>query len=234
MNMKRVQLTLKSKSERGFTLIEILMVILLIAILAVVAITQYVDFTRDTREATIKENLAILRKGIATMYGTQRARCGITDDRYPHIEDVNANDITFNFVDGNVTVFDAATGDTESSGCDTAAEIDGTGVVRYPMVTKEADRKFVAKTIPINPYVLPGQGVTDAQMRTVFACVGDRNGNLQEDGCNQSAGFTCDGVLNYSAGLIDAYGWCYNPRNGEIWANTGLSNGNGNGVEWKF
>ena len=78
----------------GFTLIEVLMVILLIAILAYMGITQFTNFAADARNATLKANLQILRRGISTQNAQMRLRCGYTGTAFPAMAVISANDIT--------------------------------------------------------------------------------------------------------------------------------------------
>lgn len=114
----------RANSKRsGFTLIEVLMAVLLIAILATIAITQFTNFARDTRNATTKENLGILRNAIQKHFATMRLRCGITNSAYPPLAAVNGNDIT-----------------TSATVCTTTA------------VPENSDRYFVSGGIPENPW----------------------------------------------------------------------------------
>lgn len=50
--------------ERGFTLIEIVMVIILLAVVAVVAIPRFVDFSGAAKVNVTKQKMEVLRKGI--------------------------------------------------------------------------------------------------------------------------------------------------------------------------
>jgi prepilin-type N-terminal cleavage/methylation domain-containing protein len=111
-----------NQNRSGFTLIEVLMAVLLIAILATIAITQFTNFARDTRNATTKENLGILRNAIQKHFGTMRLRCNVLNGAYPNVTDLNSNDIT-------------------KSGMCTSTDV--------PEIT---DRYFVAGGIPENPW----------------------------------------------------------------------------------
>jgi prepilin-type N-terminal cleavage/methylation domain-containing protein len=80
--------------EKGFTLIEILMVLLLVAILASVAITQFSNYTPEAKNAALKSDLQVVRQGIAIQFSQERLRCGVTTNAYPPLDTLVANDIT--------------------------------------------------------------------------------------------------------------------------------------------
>jgi len=58
--------------QRGFTLIELMIVVAIIAILAVVAVPQFTKYMRSAKAAEATEMLDLLRKGSAAYYGTPR------------------------------------------------------------------------------------------------------------------------------------------------------------------
>lgn len=55
---------IRRQSERGFTLIELMIVMGIISILAVLAIPNYVTAMKHAREAALKEDLHIMRGAI--------------------------------------------------------------------------------------------------------------------------------------------------------------------------
>jgi prepilin-type N-terminal cleavage/methylation domain-containing protein len=111
-----------SKKSSGFTLIEILMVILLIAVLALMGITQFQNYAADAKNATLKSNLQVLRRAIASQNAQMRLRCGVTSTLWPSLASLNSNDIV--------------------SGGDCAAG----------SVSNASDRAFVSGAIPKNPW----------------------------------------------------------------------------------
>jgi len=85
---------LNKMSQKGFTLIEILMAVLIIVILAVVGITQFNNFAADAKNAATKSNLAVLRNAIGVMNALERVRCQKTSQFFPTAFTLNSNDIT--------------------------------------------------------------------------------------------------------------------------------------------
>lgn len=55
---------LRSAVQRGFTLVELLIVVIILAILAAIVIPQFSSATDDTKEAALDSNLAALRNAI--------------------------------------------------------------------------------------------------------------------------------------------------------------------------
>jgi prepilin-type N-terminal cleavage/methylation domain-containing protein len=75
--------------EKGFTLIELIMVIVLLGLLAAVAIPQYTNLQTEAQEAAELGVVGGVRSGIYTKYAANLAQ-GVTP-AYPATLDANAN-----------------------------------------------------------------------------------------------------------------------------------------------
>ncbi len=60
---------MKMRSNKGFTLIEIVIVIMLLGIIAIVAIPQFIDMRTEARDEATKASLAALRSSVAIVVG---------------------------------------------------------------------------------------------------------------------------------------------------------------------
>jgi len=59
---------LTGKNQKGFTLIELVIIIVVLGILAAVAIPKYQDITAQAKEASCRASLGALRSGITIWY----------------------------------------------------------------------------------------------------------------------------------------------------------------------
>lgn len=64
--------TLRARVQRGFTLVELLIVVIILAILAAIVIPQFSSATSDTQEAALDSNLGGLRNAVE-LYKAQHA-----------------------------------------------------------------------------------------------------------------------------------------------------------------
>jgi type IV pilus assembly protein PilA len=66
----------KKLNERGFTLIELVIIIVILGILAAVAIPKYKDITAKAKESAARAALGGLRSGITIWYANQAVNTG--------------------------------------------------------------------------------------------------------------------------------------------------------------
>lgn len=64
------------RNQKGFTLIELVIIIVILGILAAVAIPRYQDMSAQAREAATRGSLGNLRSGITIFYANQAVTTG--------------------------------------------------------------------------------------------------------------------------------------------------------------
>ena len=63
-------------NQKGFTLVELVIIIVILGILAAVAIPKYQDITTEAKEAAARASLGAIRSGITIYYANQAVKTG--------------------------------------------------------------------------------------------------------------------------------------------------------------
>ena len=80
------------KMDKGFTLIELVMVIVILGILAVVAVPKFVNLSDQSKDAATAGVVGGVKTGIHIFYASNTDGSGILDPRYPgHLDAANAS-----------------------------------------------------------------------------------------------------------------------------------------------
>lgn len=65
-----------ARSNRAFTLVELIVVIVVLAILSGVAIPKYIDYATKAKESSCKGTLGAVRSGLANWFANQQLTTG--------------------------------------------------------------------------------------------------------------------------------------------------------------
>ena len=74
------------RNQRGFTLIELVIIIVILGILAAVAIPKYQDLSGEAREASARSSLGSMRSAITIFYANQAVQTGSAT--WPSLSDI--------------------------------------------------------------------------------------------------------------------------------------------------
>jgi len=78
-------------NQRGFTLIEVVIIIVILGILAAVAIPKYQDLSGEAKEAAARSSLGSLRSAITIYYATQAVKTGTAT--WPPFDSLNTSGV---------------------------------------------------------------------------------------------------------------------------------------------
>lgn len=164
---------MNSKLNRGFTLVELLIVAIMLAILAAIVVPQFASTTTEGEEAALKADLAGIRSALE-LYRQQHGE-------YPSISASTG---------GTCTGGTAGTGAADSE----QALIDQ--LTLYTNAAGQACNLPVGTNFPYGPYLketaLPSNPVTDVTTVVIVTPANAAAGNLSMTGDAASAGWKYD------------------------------------------
>ncbi|MDP6553471.1 MAG: type II secretion system protein [Pirellulaceae bacterium] len=133
MTVRGERLVMKNIRNRGFTLVEVLIVVVIMAVLAAVVIPQFSSTTDDARKSTAEFNLSTMRSMIQTYRGQHAGELPV--------------------INGSQTLSDVMTGKTKVDGT-----VDATNGVYGPYLLEFPENSYSAssavKVITNNPPVV--------------------------------------------------------------------------------
>ena len=122
-------------NQRGFTLIELVIIIVILGILAAVAIPKYQDLSSDAKEAACRSALGGLRSGITIFYANAAVQTGTAT--WPSIAEMRGSDVMVHGIPKNPYATNA----------DSADDIfDGSALTKGDSITSNAGWVYKAST----------------------------------------------------------------------------------------
>jgi type II secretory pathway pseudopilin PulG len=188
-------------------MVELLMVIILVGVFSALAATQFLDFRKEGRIASIKQNLAMMRTAIKNQTQQAILRCGYT------IANVNSGDLFYrlgwNMIYNDNTYY---AGNPTTRLCTAAQVTSATDRKFFNIDPSERAQLYIGGVyfglnlfVPKNPFSVTGPGVDTVNEIALFS-----------GGYISSQGGSCN-VANLYVGDI-LLQWLYNISTGEIWA----------------
>ena len=167
--------------NRGFTMIELLMVILLVAVLGAVALPQFLDFRSEGKRAAAQSIMQAVMAGVKMQKAQMILRCGRGVNDGVMLQSVAANDIT----------------GSPGANCTTA------------QIPRASDRKIVASpSISANPY--NGSSIVE-QCEQSDACFTNPCGSMDGSGYTTTSGYGPTQPIGWAYSEETGWFWPFDP-----------------------
>jgi len=108
------EVLIMDRFQKGFTLVELLIVIVIISILAAIAIPQFLGSTQDANEATLKADLTALRNAIELYYHQHTDQTGGLGSKFPGGSAATTTAAETEFLE-HLTMYSTAAGTTSTT-----------------------------------------------------------------------------------------------------------------------